>query len=99
MVCDDLNGSVSERRVNDEEVCQAEPEVFGPPEAGYQVQFLSKLVMPLRFPKAGSRFGTAKSALFASGRRCKLRVQPRKTRLGISVYIYVCELPKSEGLT
>jgi hypothetical protein len=45
MVCDDLDGSIPERRVDDEEICQAEPEVFGPPEAGYQVQFLSRLVM------------------------------------------------------
>jgi hypothetical protein len=45
VVCDGLHGSVPERRVNDEGVCQAEPEVFGPPEAGYQVQFLSRLVM------------------------------------------------------
>jgi hypothetical protein len=41
MVCDKLNGVVPERRVNDEDVCQAEPEKFRPPEAGYQVQFLS----------------------------------------------------------
>jgi hypothetical protein len=40
MACDGLNGSVPERRLNDEEVCQTEPEEFGPPEAGYQVQFL-----------------------------------------------------------
>jgi hypothetical protein len=46
MVCDSLNGAVPERRVNHEDVCQAESEEFGPPEAGYQVQrFLSRLVM------------------------------------------------------
>jgi hypothetical protein len=45
VVCDGLNGAVTERKVNDEEVCQTESEVFGSPEAGYQVQLLTSLVI------------------------------------------------------
>jgi hypothetical protein len=45
MVCDSLNGVVPNRRVNHEDVRQADPEESGTPEAGYQAEFLSRLVM------------------------------------------------------
>jgi hypothetical protein len=40
-----MNGVVPERRVNHEDVCQAEPEESGTLEAGYQIQFLTGLVV------------------------------------------------------
>jgi hypothetical protein len=45
MVCDSLNDVVPNRRVNHEDVRQADPQKFGTPEAGYQAEFLSRLVM------------------------------------------------------
>jgi hypothetical protein len=40
-VCDSLNDVVPNRSVNHEDVRQADPQEFGSPEAGYQVQFLN----------------------------------------------------------
>jgi len=67
-----------------EEVCQAEAEVFGPPEAGYQVQFLNRVVMTTSESKeAGLAFP---NRLLALGNRTrKLPVQLCKTRTAIGV--------------
>ena len=64
--------------VHHEEVCQAESEVFGPPETSYQVQFLNGLVKRQARARSGKLVVPKPTTLGNSSRG--LRVQLRMQR-------------------